>query len=568
LQNKAILLGVVILSAFMVIGCETGSQETMNGDNELADTVFVNGTIYTVDQDFSKVSAMAIKDRKLIYVGNNKDAEDYIGPETEVIDLKSKTVIPGLNDGHIHFTSLGTKLLEIDAFNKPKQEILELVNKEAKNLDSGEWILGRGWNHELWPDESFPTKEELDQVAPDNPVVLTRVDGHSVWVNSKALEMGGITKDTPNPKGGEIIRDRNGEATGVLVDAARQSVTAKIPPYSEERLSEAQLKAQETLFSNGITSASDAGANLEEINIMKELYKENDLKVRLNVMIDNTSSELGETFKHYLNKGPEIGLFDNRLTIGSVKLMADGALGSRSAALLDDYSDRSGHKGNYIYSDEQIYTLVKKAREQSFQVATHAIGDGANQQVIDTYEKVLKEEPLEDHRWRIEHYQISNANQIEKIVELGVIPSMQPTHATSDKNMAEDRLGAERIKYSYAWRKIIDAGSRIIGGSDAPVELVNPFHGIYAAVARMDRDGNPPGGWYPEEAMTREEALRAFTIWAAEGSFEEDLKGSLEKGKLADFLVIDQDIMEIQEEQLKDISVLATVVGGEIVYEN
>ncbi|TFJ92452.1 amidohydrolase [Lentibacillus salicampi] len=559
---------MVIVSIIMAIGCEAGNQETINENNELAETVYVNGTIYTVDQDFSKVSAMAIKDRKLVYVGNDKDAENYIGPETEVIDLKNKTVIPGLNDGHIHFTSLGTKLLEIDAFNKPKQEILELVKKEAKALDSEEWILGRGWNHELWPDESFPTRDELDQVAPDNPVALTRVDGHSVWVNSKALEIGGITKETPNPEGGEIIRDENGEATGVLVDAARQSVTEKIPPYSEERLAEAQLEAQDTLLSNGITSTSDAGANLEEINIMKELYKENDLKVRLNVMIDNTFSELGETFKHYLNKGPEIGLFDNRLTIGSVKLMADGALGSRSAALLDGYSDRSGHKGNYIYSDEQIYFLVKKAREQGFQVATHAIGDGANQQVIDTYEKVLNENPLEDHRWRIEHYQISNASQIEKIAELGIIPSMQPTHATSDKNMAEDRLGAERIKYSYAWRKIIDSGSHIIGGSDAPVELVNPFHGIYAAVTRMDRDGNPHGGWYPEEKMTREEAIRAFTIWAAEGSLEEDLKGSLEKGKLADFLVIDQDIMEIPEEQLKDITVLATVVGGNVVYEN
>ncbi|WP_245183574.1 amidohydrolase [Lentibacillus salicampi] len=568
MQNKAILLGMVIVSIIMAIGCEAGNQETINENNELAETVYVNGTIYTVDQDFSKVSAMAIKDRKLVYVGNDKDAENYIGPETEVIDLKNKTVIPGLNDGHIHFTSLGTKLLEIDAFNKPKQEILELVKKEAKALDSEEWILGRGWNHELWPDESFPTRDELDQVAPDNPVALTRVDGHSVWVNSKALEIGGITKETPNPEGGEIIRDENGEATGVLVDAARQSVTEKIPPYSEERLAEAQLEAQDTLLSNGITSTSDAGANLEEINIMKELYKENDLKVRLNVMIDNTFSELGETFKHYLNKGPEIGLFDNRLTIGSVKLMADGALGSRSAALLDGYSDRSGHKGNYIYSDEQIYFLVKKAREQGFQVATHAIGDGANQQVIDTYEKVLNENPLEDHRWRIEHYQISNASQIEKIAELGIIPSMQPTHATSDKNMAEDRLGAERIKYSYAWRKIIDSGSHIIGGSDAPVELVNPFHGIYAAVTRMDRDGNPHGGWYPEEKMTREEAIRAFTIWAAEGSLEEDLKGSLEKGKLADFLVIDQDIMEIPEEQLKDITVLATVVGGNVVYEN
>ena len=571
---KKTFIPLITLIVIMFVGCEANdrdnadaNQEKAEGNKENAETVYVNGNIYTVDNAFSKATAMAIKNRKLIYVGNDEDADKYVGPDTKVVNLKQKTVIPGLNDGHIHYTSLGTKLLEIDAFNKPKEEILNLVQEEASSLEPGEWILGRGWNHELWPDEKFPTKEELDQVAPDNPVVLTRVDGHSIWVNSKALEIGGITKETPNPQGGEIIRDDNGEATGVLVDAARSSVTSKIPSYSKQRIAEAQVKAQQQLFSNGITSSSDAGADLQEINIMKELYKKDHLKVRLNVMISNSMGEVGEGLAYYLENGPEVGLFDNRLTIRSVKLMADGALGSRSAALMEDYSDRQGHKGNYIYSDEEIYNLVKKSRENNIQVATHAIGDGAVQQVIDAYEKVLSENPLDDHRWRIEHYQISNASQIEKMVELGIIPSMQPTHATSDKNMAEDRLGPERIKYSYAWRKIIDAGSHIIGGSDAPVELINPFHGIYAAVTRMDRDGNPPGGWYPEEKMTREEALRSFTTWAAEGSFEEDIKGSLEPGKLADFIVIDKDIMEIPEEQLKDIKVLSTVLGGETVYE-
>ncbi|MED0671218.1 amidohydrolase [Aneurinibacillus aneurinilyticus] len=535
---------------------------------EKADTVYLNGNIYTVDAKFSKADAMVIKDQKFIYVGNKEQAEKYIGPSTKVIDLEGKSVIPGLNDGHLHFPGLALNLIEIDGFNKPKEEILKLVKEETTHRQPGEWILGRGWNHELWPDKKFPTKEELDAIAPNNPVLLKRVDGHSAWVNSKALEIGGITKGTPDPQGGEIIRNGSGEPTGMLIDTAQEPVTSKIPSYTSERIQEGLLKAQEELFSNGITSATDAGSHLSYIEDMKSLYKKGSLKARLNVMVANgTGGETGESLAYYYKKGPEIGLYGDRFTVRSVKLIGDGSLGSRSAALLESYYDRPGHKGNYRFTDEELYRLVKEAREHGWQVATHAIGDGAILQAINTYEKVLKESPLEDHRWRIEHFQIANADEIKRIAELGIMPSMQPVHATSDKNMAEDRVGPERIKYAYAWRKTIDAGSHIIGGSDAPVELVNPFHGLYAAVTRMDRDGSPEGGWYPEEKMTREEALQAFTIWAAEGSFEEKLKGSLEAGKLADFIVIDRDPMKCPEEQLKDITVLTTVVGGETVYK-
>lgn len=535
---------------------------------EKADTVYLNGNIYTVDAKFSKADAMAIKDQKLIYVGNKGQVEKYIGPSTKVVDLEGKSVIPGLNDGHLHFPGMALNLIQINGFNKPKEEILKLVKEETTHRQPGEWILGRGWNHELWLDKKFPTKEELDAIAPNNPVVLERVDGHSVWVNSKALEIGGITKDTPNPQGGEIIRDAKGEPTGMLIDTAEETVTSKIPPYSSERIREGLLKAQEELFSNGITSATDAGSHLSYIEDMKSLYEKGNLKARLNVMVANgAGGETGESLAYYYKKGPEIGLYGDRFTVRSVKLVGDGSLGSRSAALLESYHDRPGHKGNYRFTDEELYRLVKEAHEHGWQVATHAIGDGAILQAINTYEKVLKENPLKDHRWRIEHFQIANADEIRRIAELGIIPSMQPVHATSDKNMAEDRVGPERIKYAYAWRKTIDAGSHIVGGSDAPVELVNPFHGLYAAVTRMDRDGNPDGGWYPEEKMTREEALQAFTIWAAEGSFEEKLKGSLEAGKLADFIVIDKDPMKCPEEQLKDITVLTTVVGGEVVYK-
>lgn len=558
-------LAVVLMTiTFLILnGCVSDAESQKE-----AETVYVNGNIYTVDHEFSKASAMAIKGQKLVYVGSDEEVEPYIGSDTEVIDLNEKTVIPGLNDGHLHFPGMALNLIQIDGFNKTKEEILNMVKEEVGRRDPGEWILGRGWNHELWEEKKFPTKEELDAIAPHNPVVLTRVDGHSVWVNSKALEIGGITEHTPDPTGGEVIRDTDGEPTGILIDTAEEPVTSQIPPYSSERVKDGLLKAQEELFSNGITSATDAGSHLDDIEEIKRLYEDGRLKVRLNVMVaSGTGGETGESLVHYYQKGPEIGLYGDRFTVRSIKLMGDGSLGSRSAALLEDYHDRPGHKGNYRFTDEELYRLVKEARKHGWQVATHAIGDGAILQTINTYEKVLKEDPLDDHRWKIEHFQVATADEIRRIAELGIIPSMQPVHATSDKNMAEDRVGPERIKYSYAWRKVLDAGSYIVGGSDAPVELVNPFHGIYAAVTRMDRDGEPAGGWYPEEKMTREEALRAFTIWAAKGSFEEEKKGSLEAGKLADFVVIDRDLMKISEEQLKDINVLTTVVGGEVVYE-
>ncbi|MFC9599065.1 amidohydrolase [Peribacillus butanolivorans] len=557
----------IIFTLALLLSMISGNSFASNFKEE-ADVVYLNGNIYTVDNKFSKAKALAIKGQELIYVGNKGQAKKYIGSNTKVIDLEGKTVIPGLNDGHLHFPSMGMNLLQISGFNKHKEEILNLVKEEAGRREPGEWILGYGWNHELWPDKKFPTKEELDAVAPDNPVMLQRVDAHSIWVNSKALEIGGITKDTHDPQGGEILRDSNGEPTGVLIDTAGISVTSKIPPYSTERIEEGLIKAQEELFANGITSATDAGTHLSYINDMKNLYKKGELKARLNVMVANgKGGETGESLEYYYKNGPEIGLFGDRLTVRSLKLVGDGSLGSRSAALLEDYSDRSGHKGNYRFTDEELYRLVKEARKYGWQVATHAIGDGAILQVLNTYERVLKEDPLADHRWRIEHFQIANASEIDRIAKVGILPSMQPVHATSDKNMAEDRVGPERIKYSYAWRKVIDAGSHIIGGSDAPVELVNPFHGLYAAITRMDSDGNPAGGWYPEESMTREEAIKAFTIWAAEGSFEEKIKGSLETGKLADFIVIDKDPMQCPEEQLKDIQVLTTVLGGEVVYK-
>ena len=530
-------------------------------DNVMADTVYINGNIYTVDENFSKAQAIAIKGQYIIGIGSNEEVKKFAGYSTAVIDLQGKTVIPGLIEGHMHYPAEGQSLIQLGVFWQPKDVILEAVKAEADRLPDGEWITGSGWNQEVWDVPEFPSKEDLDKVAPNNPVALERTCGHAIWVNSLALELGGITKDTPNPQGGEILKNESGEPLGILTDTAARSVTSKIPPLTAERKKEALMLAQDELFSYGLTTSMDAGSGVEDIQQIKDLYESGDLKIRLYVMVSS-----GSDAEEYYKIGPEVGLYDNRLTMNCIKFYTDGSLGARSAWMLEEYSDRQGHVGNSRYTYDEFYELIKAARENGFQVGTHAIGDAANRQVIDIYEKVLKENPLEDHRYRIEHFQIATLEDIQRIADIGIIPAMQSVHATSDKNMAEDRVGPERIKGGYAWRKVLNTGNVIVNGSDANVELVNPYHGLYAAVTRAGRDGEPAGGWYPEECMTREEALRSFTIWAAYGQFEEDIKGSLEIGKLADFVVIDRDYMTCPDRDIMGIIPLATVVGGEIVY--
>ena len=531
-------------------------------DDVIADTVYVNGNIYTVDEVFSKAQAIAIKGQYIVGVGSNEDVKGFVGESTKVIDLQGKTVIPGLIEGHMHYPGEGQKLLQLDLFWKPKDVILAAVKAEADRLPDGEWITGGGWNQEVWDIPEFPSKEDLDEVAPNNPVALRRTCGHATWVNSLALEIGGITKDTPNPQGGEILKNENGDPLGILTDTAASFVTSKIPPLTAERKKEALLLAQDELFSYGLTTSMDAGSSVEDIQQMKELYESGDLKIRLYVMVDS-----GPDAEVYYEKGPEVGLYGNRMTMNCIKFYTDGSLGARSAWLLEEYSDRPGHVGNSRHTYDEFYELVKAARDNGFQASTHAIGDAANRQVVDIYEKVLKENPLDDHRYRIEHFQIATLEDIQRIADLEIIPAMQSVHATSDKNMAEDRVGPERIKGGYAWRKVLNTGNIIVNGSDANVELVNPYHGLYAAVTRKGRDGEPEGGWYPEECMTREEALRSFTIWAAYGQFEENIKGSIEVGKLADFVVLDRDYMTCPDSEIMNILPLATIVGGEVVYE-
>ena len=533
---------------------------------ETADSIYINGNIYTVDDDFTTAAAMAVKGDRILYVGDQEGAEAYLGTGTQVTDLEGKTVLPGLIEGHMHINNLGENQMKIDAYWKSKEAILELVRQEAEAAEPGQWIQGSGWLDTLWETPGYPTKEELDAVAPDNPVILIRSDNHMCWVNSKALELAGITKDTPDPQGGKILKTDDGELWGCLTDTAINLVRDLVPAYTVEEQQQALLLAQEQLFSYGFTSAVNAGTTVQGLENFKALYESGEMKLRTYPMIMLTTDLTSPEAEYIRTHAPSEELYDNRMLVRGVKIVGDGSLGSRSSAMLEDYSDAPGTKGEYRFTDEQMYEAVKLAYDNGYQTGVHAIGDGTNHQVLNAYERVMEENPREDARLRIEHFQIITAEDMQRALDMGILPAMQFTHATSDSNMAEDRIGSERIKTAYAWRTVLDAGSIIIGGSDAPVEKVNPFHGLYAGVTRMTRAGEPEGGWYPEQKVTREEALRAFTIWAAYGQFEEDLKGSLEPGKLADFIIIDRDYMTCPEADIKDIQVLATYVGNELVY--
>lgn len=529
-----------------------------------ATSVFLNGNIYTVDDSFSKAEAIAVKNEYILYVGTNEIAKKFITPDTDVIDLEGKTVLPGLIEGHTHFGWLSQSLVEIDGIGKTKEDILLEIKKKASEIPAGEWILGRGWNNEIWDNTDFPTKEDLDEVAPNNPVCIIRTCCHAYWTNSKALDLAGINKDSVDPEGGEISRHEDGEPNGMLVDTAGDKLMDVVPPYQGEKQLEALKKGQEYITSFGFTSIMDAGATIDEIEAMKTLCESGEMSLRLYVY-----AKEGEAAEYYYKNGVEIGLYNNRLTIRGIKLFADGSSGARSACLLEDYSDRPGHKGIPRYTDEELHKSIRDARLNGFQLSVHVNGDASTEQVINAYMKVLDELPLENNRYRLEHYQLITQKQLDNTVKYKFFPSMQSVQCTSDRLMIEERYGKDtgRLDRAYVWRDILDAGLHIINGSDAPVELVNPFHGLYASVTRKGRDEKPEGGWFPHQCMTREEALKAITIWAAEAHFEENIKGSLIPGKLADFAVIDKDYMSCHESDIKEIEALMTVIGGEIVYK-
>ena len=538
----------------------------VNCTKKQADMVLLNGNVITMNPKEPSVEAIAITGDKIVKVGSNKDVKKLIGPQTKVIDLKGKTVTPGFIDAHLHFISLGNtkKILNLVGTTS-KEEIIQIIANKISKEGEGKWIFGRGWDQNDWPIKEFPTRWDLDPISPKNPVILRRIDGHALWVNSLVLEKAGITKETLEPEGGKIIRDsKTGEPTGILIDEAMSLVEKIVPSSTYEERKEMAILASEECSSLGLTTVHDAGVDLETIKIYKELINENKLTVRLYVMLGWPGNAINEYFK----KGPEIGYGNNFLTIRSIKMFADGALGSRGAALFEPYSDDPTNTGLITFDPDKAFEIMKKALEKGFQVCVHAIGDRANRLVLDLFEKAFKSVPqVKDHRFRIEHAQVLTKEDIPKFAELKVIPSMQPTHATSDMYWAEDRLGPERVKWAYAWKSLLNTGIRIAGGSDAPVESANPLWGIYAACTRQDHKGWPEGGWHPEQKVSRYEALKMFTIDAAYAGFEEKIKGSIEEGKLADIIVLSRDILNIPAKEILDTQVEMTIVGGKIVYQ-
>jgi predicted amidohydrolase YtcJ len=526
--------------------------------------LLVNGTVYTLNESQPKAEAIAVKDGEIVGVGTSAEiTKRFSAPR--VIDLKGRTLYPGFIDAHGHMEGLGTLMVNVTLEGTTSvQEIQKLVAARVAMVRSGSWIRGRGWDQNDWPVKDFPTAAMLDSVAPSNPVVLRRVDGHAAWVNSVALALAKITAATADPAGGRIERNRSGAPTGVLVDNAIDLLDDVIPRPTEEERTESFLKAVEECAKVGLTEVHDMGVDLEAIAIYKKLIAQKRFPFRVYAAIGGA----GRTWNEYLKLGPETGGNDGRLTVRAIKLYADGALGSRGAAMIEPYSDDPGNRGLTLTSAEKMKDVVQQALDHGFQVCTHAIGDRGNSITLGVYADVLKANPAKskDARWRVEHAQVVDEQDIPRFHELGVIPSMQPTHCTSDMYWAEARVGPKRILGAYAWHSFLASGCIIPAGSDFPVESPNPLFGFYAAITREDKKGWPEGGWYPDQRMTRAEALRSFTLSAAYAGFQEKSKGTIETGKLADFTILSSDIMTIEPKQILETHVDMTIVGGEVVY--
>ena len=529
-----------------------------------ADLIVTNARIYTVDETHPLADAMAVRGGKVQFVGSTGAALALKGPTTRVLDLNGRTVIPGMVDAHGHVDNLGLALRTVDLTGTNSyDEVIARVAARAKNTPPGQWIIGRGWDQNDWGDTRFPTQEKLSAAVPNNPVYLTRIDGHAGLANAAALKAAGVSAATKDPEGGHIERASDGSPAGVFVDNAQGLIGRVIPrPTRDQVKAEVQAAIAEAQ-KWGLTGVHDAGASAQVLDIYEELGKSGALNFRMYAMISDDSATVARWFA----RGPLVGGYDNTLWIRSVKLYMDGALGSRGAALLDPYADNASTNGLLVSKPEHIEAVAERALKAGFQVNTHAIGDRANRLVLDAYEQALKTVPVADHRFRIEHAQIINSEDIPRFASLGVIPSMQASHQTSDMYWAGNRLGSTRVLGAYAWRSLLDNGSIIPNGSDFPVEQVNPLISFHAAFSRQDAHNWPPNGWYPEQKMTREEALRSITLWPAYAAFQESLMGSLTPGKLADFVVLDQDIMRVAPEQVLHTQVLATYVGGKPVYE-
>ncbi|UTP72690.1 amidohydrolase [Alteromonas sp. LMIT006] len=539
---------VILLFVSVLLGAASASEKT----------AWVNANGYTIGADgkLTQFRQMMIEDDKIVAIGNAIAIPEGV----QVIDAQGKTVLPGLIDAHGHILGLGQGLFEIDLRGtRSEAEAVKRVKDFIGLNPQADWVVGRGWNQVLWDNQQFPSKSSLDALNIDKPIVLSRIDGHASWVNSAALQVAGIDSATTSPSGGEIVKDAQGQPTGLLIDNAMYIVEKNIPPVDDRLLAKYLDKASEHLLSLGITSAHDAGISAQVVDFFTRSAP--DLDFRIYAMIAATDPQLSQL----LQKG-HIADDAGMLSIRSVKVYGDGALGSRGAALIAPYSDDPDNVGLLVTSEEAMPDLFREVIGAGFQLNYHAIGDRANRLGLETFAQTFKIFPENNARHRIEHAQVIAPEDLSLFPKYGIIASMQPTHATSDMNMAEDRLGKHRLQGAYAWQTLLEMGADIAFGSDFPVELANPFHGLHAAITRQNAEGKPKGGWLGHEAVTREQAFKGFTLDAAYAAFQEDMIGSLEVGKQADFIVIDRDIFTVDEGLIRDTQVLETWVAGKRKY--
>lgn len=556
----------IILSIFLLSNCTSNQQ--------IADTIFFNGKIYTVANS-AEVEAVAVKDGKIVDVGTTNEILELKGDATKTVDLNGKIMTPGFIDSHAHFMGVGYAKLNLDLMGITSyEELVQKVKEKVAVSEPGDWILGRGWHQDKWDSitapivHGFPTHQLLSEVSPENPVYLRHASGHAGMANAKAMEIAGVNASTEFHEGGEVFKDEQGNPTGIFNETAQGLIGRHIPGNDAKRDQQAFEEAVKECLENGITSFHDAGVSLATIDLYKKNLEEGKLKLRLYTMLSGSDAEL---LQHYYDKGPEIGLGKDFLTIRSIKLYSDGALGSRGAWLLEEYTDMPGEHGHSTTPIDEIYKVCEDALENGFQICTHAIGDRANQEVLNQYQKAFEKTDCSssDFRFRIEHAQHLHLDDIPRFSSMGVIPAMQAIHMSSDRPWAIDRLGQQRIEDgAYVWQKLLQSGAKVINGTDAPVEPVNPIDCFYASVSRKTLKGVPPGGFEPEQKMTRAQALKSYTLDAAFGAFEEDIKGSIEPGKYADFTVFNQDLMKVPEEKLLDTKVIMTVVNGEVVFSD
>jgi predicted amidohydrolase YtcJ len=552
---------------------------------ETAQTVFINANIYTMNERQPRAEAIAVQGTRIVFVGSNAEAKKYQSKETRIVDLAGKTVVPGLTDSHCHIFGIGEREMNLNLEGtNTLEDFLVKVKERVAKTQPGKWVTGRGWIETFWKPPQFPTRADLDKVALNNPVFLTRADGHAAIANSAALRIARIDKNTPNPFGGEILRDKQtGEATGMLLDHAQGLVGKNIPAPNEAERREAFVLGVNRELSLGWCEIQNAGSNLDDLPPMRQAFEAGQVKLR----VYNAVYGPGPAADALLRDGPTVNQYDHRFTQRTIKVVFDGALGSRGAALLEPYADAPDTSGYLTQKESELRPIFEEALRRGIQIETHAIGDRANRLILDLYEAAFKAAPYgarssatpgsrelappskaaRDVRWRVEHAQILSAPDLPRFSKLGVIASMQPSHAISDLFFAPSRLGKDRLAGAYAWQSLIKSGAIVTGGSDAPVERGEPMIEFYAAVTRKSIKGESSDGWHPEQAVSREQALKMFTISPAYAAFEEKDKGSIEVGKLADLTVLTKDIMKIPDPEILTTTCAITVIGGEIVFD-